>query len=113
MMAAALPHTPGPGAISPRDALKKIGEQVVIEMKVQATGQPKTGRRFFLNSETDFRSPLNFTVVLNAGAMTGKWEKATADTFKDKVIRVTGTVSEFKGSPQILVDDPAQVELVE
>jgi alkaline phosphatase D len=111
--AAPLPHRPGPGAISPREALKKIGEKVVVEMKVQATGQPKAGRRLFLNSETDFRSPLNFTVVVNAGAMTGKWENATQETFKDKVIRVTGTVSDFKGSPQILVDDPAQIELVE
>jgi alkaline phosphatase D len=111
--AAALPHNPGPGTISPREALKKLGEKVVVEMKVQATGQPKSGNRIFLNSETDFRSPLNFTVVLNAGAMEGKWEKATQATFKDKVIRVTGTVSDFKGSLQIVVDDPAQLELLE
>ena len=110
--AAALPHKPGPGAISPRDALKRIGEKVVVEMKVQATGQPKKGRRLFLNSEADFRSPLNFTVVVNAGAMKGKWENATQETFKDKLIRVTGTVSDFKGSPQILVNDENQIELL-
>jgi alkaline phosphatase D len=110
---AELPHKPGEGAISPRDAVKRVGQKVVVEMKVQATGQPKTGRRLFLNSEKDYRSDLNFTVVLNAGAFAGKFAKATADTFKDKVVRVTGTVSEFKGSPQIPVDDPAQLELVE
>jgi alkaline phosphatase D len=108
--AAELPHKPGAGAISPRDAIKKVGQKVVVEMKVQATGQPRGGGRLFLNSEKDFRSDLNFTVVLNAGALTGKWAK---ETFKDKVIRVTGTVSEFKGSPQVLVDDEKQVELVE
>jgi alkaline phosphatase D len=111
--AAALPHKPGPGSISPRDALKKVGEKVVVEMKVRATGVPKTGKRIFLNSEPDFRSPLNLTIVLNAGGQAGRWEKATPDTFKDKVIRVTGTVSQFKGAPQILVDDPAQLEVVE
>ena len=109
---AELPHKPGEGAISPRDALKKVGQKVVVEMKVQATGRAKTGTRLFLNSEKDFHSDLNFTVVLNAAAMKGKWAKATGDTFKDKVIRVTGTVSEFKGSPQILVDDEKQLELV-
>jgi alkaline phosphatase D len=109
---AALPHKPGPGSISPRDALKKIGEKVVVEMKVQATGRPKTGQRFFLNSERDFRSDVNLTVVVNAAALTGKWEKATPDTFKDKVIRVTGTVSDFRGSPQVLVDDENQIEFV-
>ena len=111
--AAELPHKPGEGAISPRDALKKAGQKVVIEMKVQATGQPKGGGRLFLNSEKDFRSDQNFTVVLNAGAMKGKWAKATGDTFKDKVIRVTGTVSEFRGSPQVQVDDEKQIEVVE
>lgn len=109
---AELPHRPGEGAISPRDALKKVGQKVVVEMKVQATGQAKSGTRLFLNSEKDFRSDLNFTVVLNAAAMKGKWAKATGDNFKDKVIRVTGTVSEFKGSPQILVDDEKQLELI-
>jgi alkaline phosphatase D len=110
---AELPHKPGDGAISPRDALKRIGQKVVIEMKVQGTGQPKGGGRLFLNSESDFRSDLNFTVVLNAAAMKGKWAKATGDTFKGKVIRVTGTVSEFRGSPQIQVDDDKQIEFVE
>jgi alkaline phosphatase D len=110
---AELPHKPGEGAISPRDALRRMGQKVVVEMKVQATGQPKSGGRLLLNSEKDFRSDLNFTVVLNAAAMTGKWAKATGETFKDKVIRVTGTVSEFRGSPQIQVDDEKQIEVVE
>ncbi|HEX3148400.1 MAG TPA: alkaline phosphatase D family protein [Gemmataceae bacterium] len=105
-----LPHKPAEGAISPRDALKKIGQKVVIEMKVQATGQPKGGGRLFLNSEKDFRSDLNFTIVLNAGALKGKWAK---ESFKDKVIRVTGTVSEFRGTPQVQVDDEKQIEIAE
>lgn len=109
---AELPHKPGDGAISPRDALRRVGQQVVVEMKVQATGQPKGGGRLFLNSEKDFRSEQNFTVVLNAAAMKGKWAKATAETFKDKVIRVTGTVSEFRGAPQIQVDDEKQIEVL-
>jgi len=108
-----LPHKPREGAISPRDAIKKVGQKVTIEMRVQATGQPKTGTRLFLNSEKDFRSELNFTVVLNAAARKGKWEKATGETFKDKVIRVTGTVSEFRGTAQIEVNDEKQIEIVE
>jgi alkaline phosphatase D len=94
---AALPHKPGPGSISPRDALKGVGEKVVVEMKVQATGQPKAGKRFFLNSEKDYRSDLNLTVVVNPAALTGQWAQATPETFKDKVIRVSGTVSDFRG----------------
>lgn len=111
--AAELPHQPREGSISPRDAVKKVGEKVVIEMAVQATGQAKGGTRLFLNSEKDFRSELNFTVVLNAAAMKGKWAKATGETFKGKVIRVTGTVSKFRDAPQIEVNDEGQVEVVE
>lgn len=110
---AELPFKPGEGAVSPRDAIRMVGQKVVVEMKVQATGQAKGAARFFLNSEKDFRSELNLTVVVNPKARAGRWEKATPDTFKDRVIRVTGTVSEFKGSPQILVDDEKQLELVE
>jgi alkaline phosphatase D len=110
---AELPFKPREGAISPRDALKKVGEKVVIEMKVQATGQAKGGTRLFLNSEKDFKSDLNFTVVLNPAGMKGKWEKATGDTFKNKVIRVTGTVSKFRDAPQIEVNDEKQIEFIE
>jgi len=108
---AELPVKPGEGAISPRDAIKKVSEKVVVEMKVQATGTG--GTRIFLNSEKAFKDPLNFTVVVNAKAKTGKWEKATPDTFKNKTIRVTGTVSEFKGSPQIEVNEEKQIEILE
>jgi DNA/RNA endonuclease YhcR with UshA esterase domain len=55
---------------------------------------------------------LNFTVVLNAAAMKGKWAKATGETFKDTVIRVTGTVSEYRGSPQIQVDDEKHIQVI-
>ena len=79
---------------------------------VKPTGQPKGGGRLFLNSEKDFRSELNFTVVLNGAAMTSKWAKATGETFKDKVIRVTVIVSEFGGAPQGQVDDEKQLEVI-
>lgn len=109
--AADLPLIPGDGAISPRDALKKKGEQVVVEMKVQANGA--SGTRIFLNSEKNRNSELNFTIVVNAAALKGKWEKATKETFANKAIRVKGTVSEYKGTLQIIVDDEKQLEVLE
>ena len=72
----------------------------------------RAGGRLFLNSEKDFRSDQNFTIVLNAAALKGKWARATGETFKDKVIRVTGVVSEFRGSPQIQIDDERQIEVI-
>ena len=110
---AELPHKPGEGAISPRDAIKKVGDKVGIEMSVQSTGQDKSWTRLFLNSEKDYRSEVNFTVVVNQGAMKGKWAKATLNTFKGKVIRVTGTMSKFRDAPQIEVNEESQIEVVE
>ncbi|WP_020471182.1 alkaline phosphatase D family protein [Zavarzinella formosa] len=108
---AELPVKPKEGAISPRDALKKKGEKVVVEMKVQATGSSKT--RIFLNSEKNRSDELNFTIVLSTKALTGKYEKATKETFANKVIRVTGTVGEFNGTLQIVVDEEKQLEILE
>ncbi|MEZ6139848.1 MAG: alkaline phosphatase D family protein [Zavarzinella sp.] len=105
-----LPHTPGEGAISPRDARSSVGQEVVVEMKVQSAGQSAT--RMFLNSEKDFRDKLNFAVVLGKEAFTGTYEKATTATFQDQIIRVTGKVSTFRGEAQIVITDAKQLEIL-
>ena len=103
------------GVIGPREALTKLGEEVTVQMAVQ--GGRSFKERVLMNSEKDFRSEKNLTVVLNAKGMTGKWEKATFETFKDKTIRVKGKVTKFaaKGSEslQIEVNDEKQLEIVE
>ena len=67
----------------------------------------------YLNSDKNFRAKENFAVVLTPKAKTGKWEKATGETFNGKVIRATGTVKLNKDAPQIDITDPAQLEIVE
>jgi DNA/RNA endonuclease YhcR with UshA esterase domain len=67
----------------------------------------------YLNSEKDFRGKDNFAIVLTPKGKTGKWEKATGDTFKGKIIRATGAVKLFKNSPQLDVTDEKQLEIVE
>jgi DNA/RNA endonuclease YhcR with UshA esterase domain len=67
-----------------------------------------------LNSETDFRSAANFTVVLTAAGMTGAFEGATYETaFQGKTIRATGKVVLFSGAPQIQIADAKQLVVVE
>ena len=100
------------GAIGARDALKKKpGESVVLQYEVQAAR--KTPARFFLNSDKDFRSEDNFTVLIVGKALTeGKWADATEETFKGKTIRVNGVLSEYDGRPQLQVDDETKLEIV-
>ena len=102
---------PGEGAISVEDAKKMVGETVTVEMLVNAAaGSP--GTQMFLNSEKDFKSKNNFTVMVRSSAIKGKWEKADVNTFKGKVIRVTGKVELYKEKPEIVVTESTQLDLV-
>jgi alkaline phosphatase D len=102
------------GVIFPAEALKRAkGDTVTVQFVVATGNTVSGGKRILLNSHKDFRSDDNFTVVVNEKAMTGKYEKATFDTFKGKTIRVKGTLSEFQKKLQIQVDDAATLEIVE
>jgi DNA/RNA endonuclease YhcR with UshA esterase domain len=72
-----------------------------------------TGKRILLNSEKDFKSDMNFTVVVNDKAWTGKFDKATYDTFKGKTIKAKGKLSTFNGALQIQINDEKDLEIVE
>jgi alkaline phosphatase D len=100
------------GVLTPAEALKKKeGEEVTVQFEVMAGRL--TGKRILLNSEKDFKSDKNFTVVVNDKAWTGKFDKATYDTFKGKTIKAKGKLSSFNGSLQIQISDEKDLEIVE
>jgi alkaline phosphatase D len=105
------PKTPLPeGVLSPAEAAKKIGEKVTVQYTVASSGGQAN---LYLNSDKSFRAKENFAVVLTPKAKTGKWEKATGETFNGKTIRATGTVKLNKDAPQIDVTDEKQLDIVE
>jgi alkaline phosphatase D len=107
------PPPPGAGAIGPLEAVGKVGQTITVQFPVRA-GRTFPGKRVLLNSEKDFRSKDNFTVVLNARGMTGKFEGATYEkTFQGKTVRATGTVTVYQGASQIQIDDAAKIEIVD
>jgi alkaline phosphatase D len=91
---------------------KHVGKEVTVEMTVNATGASQT--RTFLNSAVDRNSDENFTVVLPTAAVEA-FKKAGVDSprdhFKGKRVKVTGKLSLFREKPQIVVDDPKQIEI--
>jgi DNA/RNA endonuclease YhcR with UshA esterase domain len=99
--------------ISPAEATKKVGEKVTVEMEVESTGGKGP---YFLNSEADFKDTKNFTIFIPKDAVE-KFRKAKIDDpsshFKGKTVRVTGTVSLYREKPQIKVEDPEQIKIVE
>ena len=101
------------GVLSPEEASKKVGEEVKVQFRVKSGRAVNSGRRILLNSDADFKAKTNFTVVFNEKAKNGKYDKADYDTFKDKVIRASGKVTQYKDAPQIQIDDEKSLEIVE
>jgi DNA/RNA endonuclease YhcR with UshA esterase domain len=90
-----------------------VGEKVTVEMEVKSTGKNKGV--FFLNSGEDYKSEKNFTGFIGKdGAQ--KFRDAKIDDpsahFSGKRVRITGTVKLYREKPEIIIDDPKQVEIV-
>ena len=103
--------------LTPVEAIKKVNEKVVVEMQVKATKNRLEKRgEIYLDSEADFRDKKNLGIVVTKiGA--AKFKEAGVDDpavhFKDKTIRVTGTVIIKEERPRIEVDDSKQIQIVE
>ena len=105
-----------PKPLSPAEAAKRVGEKCTVEMEVKSVGVSKNGGIAFLNSEEDFKDEKNFTAFLGKEAVE-KFKKAKVEDlaahFKGKTVRVTGTVKLYRERPEIAVDDPEQIQVVE
>jgi DNA/RNA endonuclease YhcR with UshA esterase domain len=103
-----------PKPLTVTEAAKKVGMKVTVEMEVKSTGS--SGGGFFLNSEPDFKSEANFTLFINS-ANAAKFKEAKienpAEHFKGKKVRATGEVKLFREKPEIVLEDPKQIEVVE
>lgn len=95
------------------EALKKIDQKVTVQMEVKSTGG-NTAR--FLNSEVDFRSEKNFAVFIPNVALAAFQKANGADPgeyYREKTIVVTGTVTLAQNRPQMRVEDPKQIKVVD
>ncbi len=105
-----------PKPLTPAEARKKVGEQILLEMTVK-TAKDRLEKRgeIYLDAELDFRSEKNFATVINReGAFHFQEQgvKDFEDHFRGKTIRVKGTVSVVDDMPRIEVSDAKQVEIV-
>lgn len=101
------------GVVGPDEARRRLGEEVTVQFFVRGGRAVSGGKRILLNSEADYRSERNFTVVVDAKAMTGKFEKATFATFNGKTVRARGKVTKYQDQAEIVVEDAKQLEVVE
>jgi hypothetical protein len=99
--------------LTPAEALTKVDQKVTVAIDVKSTGG-KTAR--FLNSESDFRAEKNFAVFIPNIALAA-FKKANIEDpgeyYKGKSIIATGNVEMSQGRPQLRVESPVQIKVVE
>lgn len=93
------------------EAGSRVGETVTIQGPVVGAAYlpEETGSPTFLNLGEDFPSEDRFTVVIWDGDR-GDFPTPPEDAFAGQKVIVTGTISEYEGTPQIEVSDPSQIE---
>lgn len=102
--------------LTPAEARQKVGEEIVVAMTV-ATSKDRLEKRgeIYLDSETDFKDPGNFAVVISkdgAKSLKDAGIANPAEHFLKKKIRAKGKVEVVQDVPRINVNDAKQLELV-
>jgi hypothetical protein len=110
------PGADGDKPLSPAEAVKRVGQTVLIEMTVRkAKDRLDEHGVVYLDSEEDFHLPTNLGVAITkAGAAKFK-EKGVTDLvahFRDRTVRVRGEILIFETRPYLPVTDPGQIEIV-
>ena len=94
--------------VSWKDAHNYYGKIVTVEGKVIATYN--SGKACFLNFHRNWKK--YFTAVIFASNF-HKFESPPQDYYRNKKIRVKGLVKEYKGKPEIIVNNPSQITVIE
>jgi micrococcal nuclease len=92
------------------DAERHVGETVTVEGFVVSASKVEDQGIIFLN----FHDPYDgyFSVVI----WEDDWDKfpeSPESYYANRQVRVSGLIQEYSGSPEIIVRDPAQIEIVE
>jgi len=93
--------------ISWRDAAKHYGEYATVEGTIVATHN--SGKACFLNFHPDYKR--YFTAVIFASAFP-RFPANPENYYYGKKVRVSGYIKEYKGKPEIILNDPSQIEIL-
>lgn len=103
------------GAITWQEAMKKVGQDVVVEAKIVSIYDPEArGRKgpTKLNVDRDYKTSLTFVYYPKDRNGEEKGFKPPL-AYKYKTVRVKGKVSDYKGSKQIMIQSPADLQIIE
>lgn len=87
-----------------QEAAQYVGKEVIVKGKVVSTYN--SGKAVFLNFHQDYWN--NFSVVIFTDDLQ-RFDYYPVDYLLDKEIKVMGKIQEYKGLPEIVVDNPVQI----
>jgi micrococcal nuclease len=94
--------------VSWQDAGKYYGRLVTVEGTVVATY--RSDKVLMLNFHQDYRK--HFKVAVFADKL-AKFPEHPEDFYKKRLVRVTGIVKEYEGAPEMVIDEPGQIQVEE
>ncbi len=97
-----------PKDISWQDAAKHYGKYCTVEGTIVLT--KNTGKVCFLNFHRNWRK--YFTVVIFADYF-ADFPPHPETYYMKKSVRVTGLIKKYKGKPEMIIDSPAQIEVLD
>lgn len=97
-----------PDVISWQEAAGYEGRSVTVEGKVVDTYN--SGKVIFLNFDQAYRDSFKVVIFPDAWAL---FPAAPDDYYRGKSVQVTGQVKMYEGSPEIIVDHPDRIVIVE
>jgi alkaline phosphatase D len=105
---------PLPEGVSTPQTARKLqpGTRVTVRYRVEGGRDFSDTGRVLLNSHIDFRHETNLTVVIGPEALVDQYKNANVQFFMGKEIEVTGEISVYRDQPQIVVNDPVQIKII-
>lgn len=92
--------------ISWQDAAKHYGKYATVEGTIVATHN--SGKACFLNFHPDYKR--YFTAVIFASAFSS-FPANPENYYYGKKVRISGYIKEYKGKPEIILNNPSQIEI--
>jgi micrococcal nuclease len=69
-----------------------------------------SGKTVFLNFDQDFRNTFKAVIFADAWPL---FPAPPENYYKNKAVRVTGQIKMYQNAPEIIVDRPDQIEIIE
>jgi len=106
---AAAPHAATPAGLIPwQDAESYVGQEVTVEGEIVHTHD--SGKVTFLNFDKDYHNTLTIVIF---SSLYDAFPQKPARYFDGHRVRVTGRVKMYEGAPEIVIEDPDQIEIID